>query len=165
MVRAEKIAKKLFSEERSICAKRSRVFNDVVSVFSSHDNVKVLKQRPHKGFFEVNGYKKDLNSCVAICKRKVPVCTVTIVQPQVRQKMRYIVEIKNNINDLPQRAKAKFEDDVAKFVDGPYKGEEVHWSSRIPESDVPNIETCTNDVMIVVPDMYRSTFYGWKRRS
>jgi len=165
MIRIEKIAKSLYNDSILRCAKASKMFNNVVSQFSSSNGVKVIKKRPHKGVFEVNGYMKEIKKCVSKCRKAVPDCIVVVTKPDSREKMRYMIEIKPNLNGLPERAKAKFNGDTATFTDGVYKGEEVVWSSRIPDEDIPSLDSCNDDLLIIVPDMHRSTFYGWKRRS
>jgi len=164
MIRIEKIAKTLCEEDMRL-AKASKIFNDVVSQFSSLNNVKVIKKRPHKGIFEVNGYMRELKKGLSKCKRNIPTCEIVITKPNSKEKMRYMIEIKSNLKGLPDRAKAKFNSEIATFENGPYKGEEVIWSSRIPEEEKPSLESCNDDLLIIVPDMYRSTFYGWKRRN
>jgi len=164
MIRVEKIAKLLYNDSIR-CAKASNLFNEVVSQFLSLKGVNVIKKRPHKGIFEVNGYMKELKKGISKCKKRIPSCNIVITKPNSREKMRYMIEIKSNLNGLPDKAKAKFDGDMVKFIDGPYKGEEVVWSSRIPDEDIPSLESCNDDLFIIVPDMHRSTFYGWKRRS
>jgi len=164
MLRIEKIAKSLYDDSARY-ARASNMFNNVVSQFSSSNGVTVIKKRPHKGVFEVNGYMKEIKKCISKCKNSIPDCSVVVTKPNSNEKMRYMIEIKPNLNGLPERAKVKFNEDTATFADGIYKGEEVVWSSRIPDEDIPSLESCNDDHLIIVPDVHRSTFYGWKRRN
>ena len=50
------------------------------------------------------------------------------------------------------------------FVDGPFKSEEVIWSSRADSDVIPDENEIGEDIFIVEPDRYRATFYGWKKK-
>ena len=168
MIRVEKIAESLYSESIKFAKNLSipsQTFKEVMSIFSSLDGVRVVSKRPQKGAFEINGLMKEIQKGLRKCRKFESKYRVILQKPGSRERKRYLIEIRPNLSDLPATAKARFNNESATFEDGPYKGEEVVWSSRIPEEETPSLDTCSDDLLIIVPDMYRATFYGWKRRS
>jgi hypothetical protein len=64
---------------------------------------------------------------------------------------------------LPVSAEAKFNDSgVAHFVSGPYRGREVSWSGRRSLNLNDLKKKREKEKFIVVPDVWNSSFYGWK---
>jgi len=167
MIRIEKIAQDLYDEGKRFgknLTVPSQIFRDVMSIFSSLDGVRVVSKRPQKGAFEINGLMNEIKKGIRRCKQFGPEYRINIQKPNSRERKRYLIEIRPNLSNLPERAKAKFNNENATFEDGPYSGEEVVWSSRLRQEEVPTIETCNDDLLIIEPDVYRSTFYGWKKK-
>jgi hypothetical protein len=66
------------------------------------------------------------------------------------------------ITPRPNSTKAvRFDGDVAKFVDRPYRGHAVAWSRR-RKVDVKKLkDTRGKNVFEVSPEIWNNTFYGW----
>jgi len=63
---------------------------------------------------------------------------------------------------MPKKVKAQYKNGIAYHKDGPFKGEEVHWSTRIDQDTISRQNEVGDDIFLINPDLYRSTFYGWK---
>lgn len=158
-----RIAKQLMAEKKVVVPKS--VFDDVISNLSSVDGINIVSKRPHRGCFEVNGLMKNIRKIVKRMRRKYKdKFKIDIDNKSANERKRCLVEIRPVLPSIPDRAKAQYQGDNARFIDGPYKGEEVIWSSRGDEDSIPDKNEMGDDIFIVEPDRYRATFYGWKKK-
>lgn len=161
--RRMRIAKILIAEKEVVIP--TSVFNDVVSEISSLEGVNILSKRRHRGCFEVNGLMKNIRRVVKkLCNKYKGKFHIDLDNHSAKERKRCLIVIRPILPSIPDKAKAKFDNGVPKFIDGPFKGEEVVWSSRIENDEVPFENELRQDVFIVEPDKYRATFYGWKRK-
>ena len=161
--RCVRIAKLLLAE-KGVVIPRS-VFDDIKSYITSKDGIYLVSQRPNHGSFEVNGYMKEIRKAVNSLQKKYKgKYEIIIDNKSAQERKRCLVVIRPILPNLPEKAKAKFENGVVHFVDGPFRGEEVIWSSRVDFSEIPSENDIKDDIFIVEPDKYRATFYGWKRK-
>lgn len=161
--RVVRVAQKLVKEKGVIVP--HSVFNDVVSKVTSVENINLISKRPNRGCFEVNGLMSDIRKFVTPLIRKYQgKYNIILDNKSASENRRCLICIRPILPKIPERAKAKFEDGVPRFVDGPFRGEEVVWSSRVNFNEVPVENDIGEDVFVVEPDKYRSTFYGWKKK-
>lgn len=160
--RRVRIATMLIAEKKVAIPKA--VFDDVMSAFSSKEGVHITSQRRNRGCFEVNGLMREIRSIKnRLCTKYRGEFHIDL-DNSAKERKRCMVSIRSILPSIPDKAKAQFKNGSPKFVDGPYKGEEVVWSSRIENNDIPIENELSQDIFIVEPDRYRSTFYGWKRK-
>jgi len=142
------------------------VFEDVMSQISSLNGVVIICKNPNHGTFECNGLMNDIRRAVKKLKRKYnKQYRIEVHNASATQKKRCLIEIRPMLSDIPVQAKVKFIDGEAVFQDGPFKGSQVNWTTRLDQDCLPNVEEIGEDVFFVKPDVYRSTFYGWKWKS
>ena len=157
--RCIRIARNLMAEKDVVVPRT--VFNDVMSQISSKEGVNVISKRPNRGQFEVNGLMNDIRKVVKSLSRKYNgKFKIELDNKSAAERKRCLITIRPVLPSLPERAKAKYKDGVAQFVDGTFRGEEVIWSSRNGSEGVQDESEIGEDIFIVEPDRYRATFYG-----
>jgi len=140
-----------------------KVFDDVTSQISSLDGVNITLKNQRQGFFECNGLMRYIRRCVSKIQNKYKgLYRITVHNASASQKKRCIVEIRPLLSEMPNQVKAQYKDGLAYHKDGPFKGEEVLWSTRIDQDSISKENEVGSDIFLIKPDLYRSTFYGWK---
>ena len=158
-----RIAKTLMSE-KGVVVPRS-VFIDVVSQITSKEGINLVSKRPNRGCFEVNGLMREIRQAIKQVRKKYRgKFRIELDNKSADERKRCLIEIRPILPNIPDRAKAQYHQGVAQFVDGPFRGEEVIWSSRSDSDIIPNENEIGEDIFIVEPDRYRATFYGWKKK-
>lgn len=155
---------RLLVSEKGVVVPRS-VFNDVVSQLTSKEGINLVSKRPNRGCFEVNGLMKDIRQSIKSIRNKYHgKFRIELDNKSANERKRCLIEIRPILPNIPDRAKAQYNKGVAQFVDGPFRGEEVIWSSRSDSESIPDENEIGEDIFIVEPDRYRATFYGWKKK-
>lgn len=146
------------------------VFNELQEALRGHvtnendprARIMVVDARP-PSVIHVNGYLKDVRRCVNRVMRRHRGCCECEVYPNRRSK-RFITLVLRPAT--PEAARARFKDDGrAYFIDGPFRGREVVWSTR-QQVDVDTLrDEVDKDKFKVQPDVWNNTLYGWKREN
>jgi len=161
--RCIRIAKNLVAE-KDVLVPRS-VFQDIMSQVLSAEGVNLCSKRQNRGCFEVNGLMNNIRKAIKpICRKYHGKFRIDIDNKSAPERKRCMIIIRPILPNIPERAKAKYDKGVPHFVDGPFRGEEVIWSSREDSDTVPDENEIGEDIFVVEPDRYRATFYGWKKK-
>ena len=158
-----RIARSLMAEKGVVVP--HSVFNDVISHLTSKEGINLVSKRPNRGCFEVNGLMRDIRQSIKQIRKKYRgKFRIELDNKSANERKRCLIEIRPILPNIPDRAKAKYHQGVPQFVDGPFRGEEVIWSSRSDSDAIPDENEIGDDIFIVEPDRYRATFYGWKKK-
>jgi hypothetical protein len=155
---------KILMAENGLTVPRS-IYDEVLSQFLSCDDIFLSNKMFSRGCFELRGPMRKIRGIAKKVQRKHQgKFYIDINNNRGKLRMRCLITIRPMLPTIPDKAKAKFTNGVAEFVNGPFKGNEVVWSSRSESQEVPDENDLGEDIFIVEPDRYRDTFYGWKRK-